>query len=116
MYTPGVLLTSLLFGLMHIEPRQVIYAPVMGILLHFVYLTTRSLLMPMLIHTLNNSLSALAVWAEKSDATPAWLSAVDAGSQQPSFLLVYLGAVVLLVAVCLGLYFSRRGWRPRTAT
>ena len=58
---PGVLLTSLLFGLMRIEPRQVIYAPVMGILLHFVYLTTHSLLMPMLIHTLNNSLSALAV-------------------------------------------------------
>ncbi len=103
----GVLFTSVLFGLMHIEPRQVIYAPVMGVFLHLIYLWTRSLLMPMLVHTLNNSLSVLGGWADKSHNSPAWLDAVNAAGDKPSFLLVYAGAVVLMTAVCVGLYLSR---------
>src|SRR5262249_53237742 len=60
----GVLFSSMFFGLMHVEPRQVAYATVIGMFLHFVYLTTRSLLMPMLLHFLNNSLSVLAAAQE----------------------------------------------------
>ncbi|MCA9142954.1 MAG: CPBP family intramembrane metalloprotease [Planctomycetaceae bacterium] len=55
----GVLLASLLFGVMHIDPVQSVGAFVLGIGLHFVYLTTRSLLAPMLVHMLNN---AFAFW------------------------------------------------------
>jgi uncharacterized protein len=106
-YVLGVIMTSVLFGLMHVEPQQVIYAPVLGLLLHFVYLTTRSLLLPMLLHTLNNSLSVLQAWSETQHAEPAWLKAVDAGGLAQPFLPLYAGAVVLAVAVCVGLYFSR---------
>jgi membrane protease YdiL (CAAX protease family) len=65
----GVLLTSLLFGLMHMEPRQVLYTFLMGILLHLAYLATRSLWIPILMHVLNNSLAVLMLhlpkeWAE----------------------------------------------------
>ncbi len=55
----GVLLASLLFGIMHIDPVQSIGAFVLGLGLHFIYLTTRSLLAPMLVHMLNN---AFAFW------------------------------------------------------
>jgi membrane protease YdiL (CAAX protease family) len=103
----GVLLTSVLFGIMHGVPRQVIYASVMGVFLHTVYLTTRSLLMPMLVHTLNNSFGVLAAWADKSQQMPEWMRAVDQGSNHPSFLLVYAGAAVLMAAVVIGLYLSR---------
>lgn len=57
----GVLITSFLFGLMHIEPRQVAYATVLGVILHSSYLWTRSLLTPMILHLMNNSLSMLQV-------------------------------------------------------
>jgi membrane protease YdiL (CAAX protease family) len=103
----GVLFTSILFGVMHVEPRQVIYAPVMGIFLHIIYLTTRSLLMPMMVHTINNSLGVLGVWALKSHAGPEWLGAADQASDQPSFVLVYVGAVILMAAAVVGLYISR---------
>jgi membrane protease YdiL (CAAX protease family) len=56
----GVLLTSLAFGVLHLEPRQVVYASFMGVLLHLTYLATRSLLVPVMLHTFNNSLSVLA--------------------------------------------------------
>src|SRR5262249_50635682 len=42
----GVVVTSLLFGLAHIDPVQATMAFVMGIVLHFIYLTGRSLWLP----------------------------------------------------------------------
>src|SRR5262245_9452501 len=56
----GVLLSSLFFGVIHLEPRQVLYATGVGVLLHFTYLTTRSLWAPVLLHFGNNTLSVLA--------------------------------------------------------
>jgi membrane protease YdiL (CAAX protease family) len=103
----GVILTSVLFGVVHVEPQQVIYAPVMGIMLHFIYLNTRSLLMPMMLHTLNNSLSVLEGWAEVHQTTPAWVKAVEEGGLNDYFLPVYAGAAFLILAIGVGLYISR---------
>jgi membrane protease YdiL (CAAX protease family) len=103
----GVLLTSILFGIMHVEPQQVIYAPVMGVMLHFIYLTTRSLLMPMLLHTLNNSLSVVEEWAKIKDVLPPWVKFVEDGGLNLYFLPVYAGAAILMLAICTGLYLSR---------
>ncbi len=55
----GVLLTSMLFALIHMEPRQVAYTFPMGMLLHLAYLATRSLWIPVLAHTASNSLAVL---------------------------------------------------------
>jgi membrane protease YdiL (CAAX protease family) len=57
----GVLLTSLLFGVMHLEPTQAAATFVMGLFLHWSYLATRSLLVPMILHLANNSLAILAL-------------------------------------------------------
>jgi membrane protease YdiL (CAAX protease family) len=56
----GVILTSLFFGAIHVDPHQGTMAAVMGLALHFTYLMTRSLWVPMLLHFLNNSLSMIA--------------------------------------------------------
>jgi membrane protease YdiL (CAAX protease family) len=53
----GTLLSSLLFGLVHIDPPQAIGVMVMGVTLQGVFVATRSLFAPMLLHGLNNSLS-----------------------------------------------------------
>ncbi len=56
----GVVLTSLFFGAIHVDPHQGTMAAIMGLALHFSYLMTRSLCVPMLLHFLNNSLSVIA--------------------------------------------------------
>ncbi|MCO6046673.1 tetratricopeptide repeat protein [Aeoliella sp. ICT_H6.2] len=56
----GIAATSLLFGLFHIDPIQVSYTIVLGIVLHCVYLWSRSLWGPMILHILFNSTSLLA--------------------------------------------------------
>ncbi|HET6575381.1 MAG TPA: CPBP family intramembrane glutamic endopeptidase [Fimbriiglobus sp.] len=57
----GVLLTSMLFGMLHLLPLYAVGTMVMGALLHVTYLATRSLWVPVLLHFLNNTLSVLAI-------------------------------------------------------
>jgi membrane protease YdiL (CAAX protease family) len=113
----GVILTSIFFGLLHIDPPHAVAACTLGLVLHFVYLTTRSLLMPMLLHFLNNSLAVLGSSAAAADWPP--LDALDKATKN-NWQLVGAAALVLLVAVGYALYSSRARlvpqgdatWRP----
>ena len=71
----------------------------MGLWLHFVYLTTRSLLLPMLLHTLNNSFAVLITRVPQ-------LQTIEA---QPGDVpwIVYVSALLLLLGVAYALYQSR---------
>ena len=53
----GVLMTSFFFGAIHGDPRQATYALCMGAVLHAIYLCSRSLVVPMLLHFSNNALA-----------------------------------------------------------
>lgn len=56
----GIALTSLFFGMLHMFPIwYVIVTGTMGVGLHLIYLATKSLWASMLLHALNNSISAL---------------------------------------------------------
>jgi tetratricopeptide (TPR) repeat protein/membrane protease YdiL (CAAX protease family) len=57
----GTLATAVLFGLMHIEPANICSATILGIGCQVVFLSTRSLLAPIVLHTLHN-LFVFAVW------------------------------------------------------
>jgi membrane protease YdiL (CAAX protease family) len=95
----GIFATSFFFGFIHLDPCQGAMAMVMGLWLHFVYLTTRSLLLPMLLHTFNNSLAVLVTRAPQ-------LAIIET---QPSDipLIVYVSALLLLLSVAYALYQSR---------
>ncbi|HUR53467.1 MAG TPA: CPBP family intramembrane glutamic endopeptidase, partial [Gemmataceae bacterium] len=57
--TVGIVLTSLLFALMHLQPAYVLVYGAMGAFLHFTYLASRSIWVPIVLHTLNNGLGAV---------------------------------------------------------
>jgi membrane protease YdiL (CAAX protease family) len=94
----GVILTSIFFGLLHGSLSYAIGTACMGAALHFIYLTTRSLLVPMLLHCLNNSLTMLLAMGDFNvpnvdpDAPPR---------------LMYLGSACMVAAVFYALYVSR---------
>ena len=54
---PAVILSSLLFGAIHGNWLQFIFASTLGLLLGIIYLKTNSILYPILIHGFNNALS-----------------------------------------------------------
>jgi membrane protease YdiL (CAAX protease family) len=111
----GVMITSLFFGIMHVDPPHIVATAVMGILLHFSYLMTRSLWVPMLLHFLNNSAAVLLA------KVPA-LGVFDDPKDQVA-VPIYLVALALWAAVGWALYRSRpylpavpegnrESWRP----
>jgi membrane protease YdiL (CAAX protease family) len=113
----GVLIASYFFGAIHVLPHQGAMAMLMGLVLHFAYLTTRSLLAPMLLHFLNNATSVLGNLLGEQAAN------IDTAPERVPITL-YVGAVLLLAAAAWALYQSRArlvgvdhpiyiiGWRP----
>jgi membrane protease YdiL (CAAX protease family) len=69
----GVLLTSAFFGLAHVDPRHAVATFTIGVYLHLAYLASGTIWIPILVHSLNNSLSILAMQyaAQASQSTPA---------------------------------------------
>lgn len=57
----GVLLTSVLFGVMHFSIVQGFFAFLLGCYVHMAYVATRSLWVPILLHFLNNLVATLLV-------------------------------------------------------
>lgn len=53
----AILINGFIFGLAHMNPWQFIGAGILGIIFGFVYYRTKSLLIPMILHCLNNTLS-----------------------------------------------------------
>jgi membrane protease YdiL (CAAX protease family) len=101
----GVIATSFFFGLIHLDPCQGLMAMLMGLWLHFVYLTARSLWLPMLLHFINNSLGILA-------PRFSFLQLLDSPPQSiPVF--VYLAAALVLFGVTYALYQSRARLEPK---
>lgn len=95
----GVVLTSLLFGLMHLDPHHVVVTFVIGLFLHGTYLATRSLLVPILLHTANNILSLSAIQLPE-------LAVLSVPGARLSWH-IYAASVVLAAAVGWGFYRCR---------
>jgi uncharacterized protein len=111
----GVLMTSLIFGALHGDPPHVVATFYMGLALHVFYLWTRSILIPMLLHFLNNSWAVLATQVQE-------VKNVN-DVNEPTPFSVYLGALALWAAVGWALYRTRArivargdgdqaGWEP----
>lgn len=100
---PGVLLTSMMFGVLHGHPLHAAAVIPLGITLHVLYLTTGSLAAPMLLHFLNN---ALALYTLTSGSS--FHQVLD---QQRSLLdapLIVAASAVLVGCLMWGLYQTRQ--------
>ncbi len=58
----SIIISSLLFGVTHINPAQVFFATAMGIILGIMYWKTGNILLPILVHMFNNSIACAQVW------------------------------------------------------
>ena len=110
---PGILLTSVLFGMVHIHPAHAVAVIPLGIALHLVYYWTRSFWAPVLLHLCNNSWAALN-------------AKVDLAPREDAFstLWVLIAAVAVVVACLWTLWQTRiryllpdgEPWRPQYPT
>lgn len=113
----GVSLTSLLFGLLHLEPIHVVMTLLMGIGLHFVLAASRSLWVPILLHAVNNGIWTVSslLTSPAAEGTPTLTLVLRYGS---GALLLALGAWALWScrAKVVPVDDNDGGWKPRFPT
>src|SRR6056297_3388578 len=97
-YSPvkAIIWTNVLFGLAHLNPWQFVGAFLMGILISWVYYKTRNLVLPVLMHLLNNLLSFLFLYLSDVSFAEATLRDFFA-SPLVYYTLVGISAVLLIV-------------------
>jgi membrane protease YdiL (CAAX protease family) len=102
----GLLLCSVLFGISHLRPPQILASAAFGLYLHVIYLTGRSLLLPVVVHVAQNSLGVL-----ENLQLVSLQSFYQALQEHPAA--IYLGAGLVL-AVVLGMLLRR--WQQASGT
>lgn len=93
----GVLITSLFFGFLHLEPIYALVTASMGAYLHFVFLASRSIWVPIGLHALNNGLGVLMEIGQMPKPDPP----------EEFVPVMYLASFALLVFVGVALWVSR---------
>ncbi|MFD3447534.1 CPBP family intramembrane glutamic endopeptidase [Microbacteriaceae bacterium 4G12] len=104
----AIIFSSLLFGLGHTD---VIGATIFGIVMCLVYLKTRSLLMTMAVHALNNfsiSLFQIVFDATKGEAEPTKISDLQSTTE------LMIGIGLVIVSLLWLVPFIRKNWRTVT--
>ena len=119
----GVLLTSLLFGLVHLDPVQATGAMLLGMGIHSAYLATRSLYATFVIHGLNNAMAFMAMTFQDQLRLPGYIPGEDGTPELTPWplLLTALTAVIGLGLVLWDtrtrfVFANRREWDPGYAT
>lgn len=57
----SIIVSSIIFGLFHLNPGQILYATILGVLLAYVYLRTGNIVVPMILHSVANFVSFIAL-------------------------------------------------------
>jgi membrane protease YdiL (CAAX protease family) len=88
----SVVLASLLFGAVHLEPIIAISGLPWGLLLGFVYLRSRSIIAPIILHMFNNALAYATIVLSYDDK-----SIVELIDGERYFLLIYIVSALIVV-------------------
>jgi membrane protease YdiL (CAAX protease family) len=103
----GILLTSLLFGFAHLAPAHAFATFLLGLILHYVFVSTRSLAAPMLLHGLNNA-AAMGVYSLRHDLQiPGYTDHADSLFVPPHVLVT---CSVLLAGIGWAFHVTRTRW------
>ncbi|MDA1054687.1 MAG: CPBP family intramembrane metalloprotease [Planctomycetota bacterium] len=97
----GVLITSVLFAMVHMSPAHVVAVFPIGLFMHYLYITTRSFWAPLLFHYLNNSMAVVLM--KVTSGVDAKLLEV----QDSSEMIAVVVACVQLVLIVASLWRSR---------
>ena len=87
---------GVIFGLFHMDPVRILGTGLLGAAIAYVMLETKNLLLPMLMHFANNSLSAISVFSTSNEAVSEELMAESMEMMSSST--AFIGVYVMLAA------------------
>lgn len=100
-YSRAVIISSLIFGILHAD---IIGAFIFGVILCVIYLQTKSLMMPVLIHALNNGSATLVIFFEDETASEMWETLT------PYIDYAWVGILIFVAAVVWCYQYLKKNW------
>lgn len=100
----SIIISALVFGLVHFNPWQFVGAFLLGIVLGVVYYKTKSLLMSILLHFFNNTIAAIMM---KYYYTESFSDLLDI----PNYITLLIGVIIFAVFYYLFMYKNRVYYR-----
>lgn len=97
-------ISSMIFGLMHIEPQFVLNAFIIGLLLSYIYMRTRSIFAPIILHSINNLFAYVLLIFELSDSS---LHELLGGGVIYKIVYAVAAAVLLISFIAITRYINR---------
>ena len=102
----AILISALLFGIVHMNPAQVVYASLIGIVLGWLYWRSGSVLPSIVAHVLNNTIAVIGMRYYDSEGIESFEEL--AGEQaQPIIWAAYAGLAILLFLVLRKIFNSQ---------
>lgn len=112
LYSPSrsIILSSILFGLVHLNPWQFLSALFIGIFMGWVYYRTNSLWLTIIIHASLNLFSLLSTTITDTTAADMDKSAIESYGGLTNFLIIVISSVVAIIISVnyLNRYFHRQ--------
>lgn len=90
----SIIVSSILFGIIHFSPVTVVFAFLLGCILGYTYLKTKSIVVPMLIHSFSNFLACIQFYISNQMTSKSLLLTTE-GAQQ--WLQISAVAFIILV-------------------
>jgi len=108
--TRSIILSSILFGLVHLNPWQFLSALVIGIFMGWIYYRTNSLWLTIIIHATLNLFSFLSTVITNTTAADMDKSAVELYGGLTNFIIVIISSwIVIIISInYLNRYFHRQ--------
>jgi membrane protease YdiL (CAAX protease family) len=94
----GIPIASALFGIIHIVPQQVVAGFLLGMVIGFVYYKTRSLLAAIVLHLINNALSAFLTLFEPDEGPSPTLRQMI-GNQTVYWVIFAVSALLVILSL-----------------
>lgn len=101
-YMKGVVISSVIFGMLHVD---FVGAFIFGVVLSVVYLKSRSLLIPFLIHAVNNGSAMIFYFYEDFFAGETWETTA------PYLENAWIGIALFVVSVAWLIWYVREHWQ-----
>ena len=108
----GIIITAIIFGAIHMNPQQVVYATLLGIIFGWIYYRTRSLLPVIVGHVLNNSIAvaSMKIWGTEDIEK---ITADDKMIMVPILLFIIAMLVPLIININRKLPAVPHPWREK---
>lgn len=87
---------GVIFGLFHMDPVRILGTGILGAVMAYVMVETKNILLPMVIHFANNSLSAVSMFSTSGGAVSEEM--IEASTEMISSSTAFVGVYVMLAA------------------